>query len=514
MYCDSNNIQDSGTGFSGKLFSTLPLPVRVNHPAHIHAMFSITPDRASIHKDEDSTASENSETKRGARWNRWVFQELVVRAWIGNLQHIQELTLKEQCPYSGWSLWPVGSENHEEHRTHGSEILGLVFEKIVAEGRKLLPTINDSTACASEVLFAEKLEESLKNALRNAGVVIILPPMDRKTEISRKLAPAMGINHVSPHSVRAALTALDGSGMQTLDASSRSVLLDYILSDLDYEDIGRCTAPLIPLADGLYGSFQISPSKYRLNSRTESGLFTEYKAFTIDDSKLSDGAHHHFVTAMDAFQKFTNIAPWDIPGAHRYLNTYVFSSEGSMKGKLNDIITRPDLMEWIGHFWEWAVLKEQDGVVSAMKDFWLIPLFGGRLRKLSHSQPALDISSWSQIAQLFREIIFSPRTAFVDYPIYSGSLSQKVSRFFRGSKLIVQCENFEELVTWLGQNPSFLNTASHKQRSQLVLQLGGMSAAAKYQNMSSSEKTRILPVVQILSELPLYHEAFTRGKER
>jgi hypothetical protein len=291
-------------------------------------------------------------------------------------------------------------------------------------------------------------------------------------------------------------------------------LLDYILTDSDYEDIGRCTAPLIPLADGSYGSFQISPMKYRLNARTESGLFTEGKAFTIDDSKLSEGAHHHFVNAMDAFQKFTNISPWDIPGARRYLIAYVFSSESSTEGQLNDIITRPDLMQWIGRFWEWAVRKEQDGVVSAMKDLWLIPLSGGRLRKLSQRQPALDISSRSEIAQLFNEIISSSRTASTDYPIYSGSLSQNASRFFRDWNLIVQCESFEELITWLGENPSFLNAASHKQRSQLVLQLGGMSAAAKYQNMSLSEKNRILPIVRILSELPLYHEAFTRGKER
>jgi len=475
-------------------------------------MFSITPDRASIHKDEDSTVSENTETKRGARWNKWIFQELVVHAWIGNLQYIHDLTLKKQCTYSGWSLWPVGSQNQGEHSIHGSAVLGLVFEKIVLEKRMLLPAISDSTAYASEVLFAGTLEEPLKNALRDAGVAVICPPTDRTAEVYRTLTPAMGINCVSPRTVRAALTALDGS-LQSIGASSRSVLLDYILTDRDYGDLERCTAPLIPLVDGSYGSFQRSSIEYRLNTGMEPKLFADCKAFSIDNSKLSNDTYRLFVNSIDYFQTFTNVWPWDIPGARWYLITYIFSTGSSKEEYPNDVVTRPGLTGWIDQFWKWAILKDRENIVSAVEDLWLVPLSGGRFRKLSQSRPALDISGRREVAQLFKEITSSP-TATTNYPIYSGTLSQEVSDFFHHAGLIADCGRFEKLVTWLGNYPSFLETATKEQRSQLVFQLGRMSTAARYQTMSSIQKTRIQPMVQMLRNLPLYHEAFIGRQER
>ncbi|KAF8247792.1 hypothetical protein K440DRAFT_550295 [Wilcoxina mikolae CBS 423.85] len=499
--------QDREQEHVGRLFSTLPLPVLSNQPAHIHGMFSVRPDRATIHSGDDNAISEATESSKGARWNKWLFQKCVVDAWISNLQFIQEITDAGACSFQGWTRWPAGFQPFGKRANLGTGTLGAVFTRVVKEDLRLLPTISDTSVRGSEVLFATELDESLEDALREAGVVVTYPPSDRMHEISQLSLDGLGISCVSPGSVRTALTKLSGS-LNDLSPISRSVLLDYILSDKSYVDVAKCQASLLPMMDGSYQNFQVSSIRYRFSRGIESSLFSECKAFSIDSSKLSPTALYHFNNRMEAVRAFTNVCGWDTDGAVWYCREYLFKRNTT----LEDTIPRPDLVEWVNQFWSWVVSKAQpnpSALISAVAYLWLVPLTGDRYRKVGvSSPPALDISGTGNVAQIFRAVLKSSPLTEKTYPLYSGSgISPETTAFFRSRSVISDCENLQALIFWLSSVPNFLETFHDEQRDQLLSHIGYLAGRPMV------KKDRDFLQVA-MRKLPLFREAFSTSPSR
>jgi hypothetical protein len=470
-------------------------------------MFSITPDRHSIHRDEDSTVSEETETKRGARWNRWIFEELVVHAWTANLQFVSDLALRKECTesFSGWNVWPLGGK---EQATLGVGLLEAVFERIVTHGQKLLPTIGGSLAHRSEVIFASQLDESLEVALREAGVVVMYPPSDRREQLSR----VSRLRDISPKEIRLALTALqlavkpvDSDGLEAISDSSRSVLLDYVLSDGQYEDIGECEARLLPMLDGTFRPFSpVHPRIRFAQSEEQLKLFERCQAFMIDNSKLSSAALHQFTTRLHLLEQYTCLSPWDMPGARWYCCTWIFDGKTSRDHEqfipeVGEVV----IAEWVDRVWTWAISHNRTEAKSAFEHLWLLPLAGNRYRALPPDIPILDVSGDGQVATLFREILASSPTAVSKYPLYTVDkrISRTNTEFFREAEFIRHSEKIENIVTWLDSFPDFLDVASFAQRTLLVRILGELAV----KRISQDTKARIR---QLLSGLPLFHRVF------
>jgi hypothetical protein len=471
-------------------------------------MFSITPDRASIHRDEDSTVSERTETKRGARWNRWIFEELVVSAWTANLQFISDLVLRNEISLDRWSVWPLGGK---EQGTLGVGILEAVFERIIADKLKLLPTIKGSLACVSDVLFAPQLDGSLEEALREASVVVMYPPDDRRKQLVQSSLKSAQIRYISQKEVRLALSALEKDlRLDDVSNSSRSVLLTYILSDDAYEDVGKCEACLLPMLDTSYLNFKPLPKDIALRfsqSAEELELFRECKAFMVDNSKLSAGALCHFRDQMHLLQNFTNVSRWDLEGARWYCIGWVFRKE-ILQAPSSGTICRPEIIGWVDRFWTWAISHDRNTAVSALDGLWLLPLTGNRYQSLPPRDTILDVSKRGQAASLFRDIL-ACSTAASDYPIYTidETMSQENADFFREVNLISDCEKPENIVKWIALFPDFLEVASYQQRTKLV----GLLGALVTRRMTKAAKTCIQ---SLLHKLPLFHHAFDREVER
>ncbi|KAF8534251.1 hypothetical protein BDD12DRAFT_943100 [Trichophaea hybrida] len=489
--------------FRGRLFSTLPLPQKIQHPAHIHAMFSITPDRQSIHSASDSTISESAEAKKGALWNKWIFQELVVHAWVANLQFINDLAVKTDSGMSKWLHWPAGKQEHGETGIPGTEILGVVFKNIVAQKRGLLPTICDTMARGSDAIFASELEESLRNALRKTHIEVICPPNDRLYELARIPPQNVGVRHISPAVIRSELTVLSKDlGLGSLDVASRSVLLDYILSDNTFQSIGKCQAPLLPIMDGTYRSFTCSGVRYRFSQKDEIQIFEDCKAYLIDRSKLSDQALHIFATGIKDLEKYTSISPWSLSGASWYCKEYVFKDEISRKVS-DDTIYRPDLsVEWMDRFWSWAILKHRQQVVTGLTGLWLLPLAGQRYYKIGSASKALGVFGSSRAAEVLRGILETSPEASRRYPVFTGhEMSLSTANSFQGMGIIMNCGSFEELVKWLALFPGFLSALGNEERTGIVNCLGNLAG----QGLPLSVKKRVAP---LLRKLPLFRDAF------
>jgi len=494
------------------MFSTLPLPVPSNQPAHIHGMFSIRPDRSTIHSGDDTAVSQSAEGSKGAKWNKWLLQECIVDAWISNLQFIQQLTAAGACDFQGWTRWPAGFQAFSKRESLGTGTLGAVFTRIFKEELRLLPTISDTTAKGSEVLFASKLDEPLKDALREAGVVVMYPPSDRIHEILQLSLDSFGISYISPEAVRTALTKLSDR-LNTLTPISRSILLDYILSDESYVDAAKCRAPLLPMMDGSYQDLRVSSVRYRFSRGSESSLFSECKAYLIDSSKLSPTSLHHFNNRMDRVQASTNVCNWDIAGAAWYCREYLFKC-GSGRNA-GDTISRSDLAGWIDHFWSWAASKAQanpSALISAVADLWLVPLTGDRYRKVgTSSPPTLDISGTGNVAAIFRAVLKSSTLAVHSYPLYSGSgMSTATTAFLKSGSVTSDCENIHALIFWLSSISNFLDAINDEQRLKLLRHIGCLAQRGMYQLVKKERDS--LQVA--MRKLALFREAFSNLPSR
>jgi len=471
-------------------------------------MFSITPDRQSIHSANDSTISESAEAKKGALWNRWIFQELVVHAWVTNLQFINDLSVKTDSGMTKWLHWPTGKQEHSETSIPGTEILGAVFKKIVAQKRELLPTICDTTARGSDAIFASELDKSLRNALRNARVEVICPPNDRLYELAQIPPLNIGVRHISPGVIRFRLTALSKSlGLDSLDSASRSVLLDYILSDNSYQSIGKCQAPLLPILDGTYRSFSFMGARYRFSQKDETLIFEDCKAYLIDTTKLSQKALHIFTTGIQSLQKYTSISPWSLSGASWYCQLFVFKDEISRRVS-DDTIYRPDIsVEWIDRFWNWAIAKDRQEVVTSLAGLWLLPLAGQRYHKIGSASKALGVFGPGHVAEVLRGILETSAEASRRYPVFIGhEKSPATVDFFRGMGIVMDCSSFEELVKWLTLFPGFLSELGNDERAGVVNCLGTLAG----QRLPQPVRKRVTP---LLRKLPLFRDAFGTGPE-
>jgi hypothetical protein len=478
-------------------------------------MFSITPDRASIHRNEDSTVSEKTETKRGSRWNRWIFEELVVSAWIANLQFISHLTDQNGCAFAGWNVWPLGGK---EQATLGVGILDEVFERVMTNGLRLLPTIGGSLAYPSEALFAPQLAVSLEEALREAAVVVVFPPNDRREWLSQLSHQYSGLQLITPTEIRLGLSTLQnashpGEGLNAISAHSKSVLLDYILSDAAYKEIGQCEARLLPTLAGTYQAFKPLDGSIKIRfaqSQEELELFhgPNINPLVIDKSKLSPDSLYHFNNRIDLLENFSSVSRWDLKGAEIYCRSSVFQDDLHREVPMATIV-RPGILGWVNRLWSWAVALDRKGAISAFEDLWLLPLGGNRYSKLPPKSIILDVSGHGPIAQIFRQILASYPTEALQYHIYTtnDTMSQENTEFFREAKFIYDCEELHNIVSWLVSWPGFLDVASYEQRTQLIDLMGDLAV----KRITNDTRARLKA---FLKWLPLFHPAFNREQER
>lgn len=95
----------NGVNFQGSLFTVLPLPIPNAQPVHIHALFSISPDRARLSGDDPSNTDQ-----KPARWNEFLFQQSIPHAWTSLLGFVA--SSHSHCSTFDW--WPRASQDSRD----------------------------------------------------------------------------------------------------------------------------------------------------------------------------------------------------------------------------------------------------------------------------------------------------------------------------------------------------------------------------------------------------------------
>ncbi|CZT03992.1 uncharacterized protein RAG0_10590 [Rhynchosporium agropyri] len=218
------------------LFTVLPLPVRTTQPVHIHALFSLTPDRANLHRMHDQSA----QNQDPAKWNEWLLREGASVAWVKLLSALAQLYPLQ----SAFDQWPRAVDNNRDPLSGAvDQIVAIIQQDHLA----LWPTEIGYVSAETGLLALGSESPGLKEALRDANVPVTYVPR-QLWDHAKKL---FGSRLLSSANVCAYLNSKPAV-VRGLRDRVKIALLEFLVSAPAVIDYGRLE--LFPFEDGEFRS--------------------------------------------------------------------------------------------------------------------------------------------------------------------------------------------------------------------------------------------------------------------
>lgn len=416
----------------------------------------------------------------------------------------------KETKFKGWDFWPAGIQGRERELWMG--VLGTLFEQVVEQNLKLLPTVCGNTGTRNDILFTLNIDEKYKDALQHARSPISFPPKDRRPELETLGIEALGLTRLNPTNARISLSNLKDS-LENLNPDSRAILLEYIISDRNYQHIGSCRAPLLPISNGKFRSFssQDGPKLYFPYTEDEAELFRESTTM-VDTKKLILGTKRQMVSDIKKLDHFTAISAWKVADAALYCKRNIFNT---IESKREDIITIPDFNRFVNLFWKWINSIENISQLSAdphlLEDLWLIPTLGNRYHKiLDGKSPILDISGRGFTGAFLQTTASSLFKRYgISYTLYAGDregFTRGTTDVLRTRHYIQNCEIFGCLVSWLVANSKdFVDRLDDTEKTILINRLSFLS-----RGLSNKNDAKILRKLSLFQEIAPAADAANR----
>lgn len=364
-------------------------------------------------------------------------------------------------------------------------ILSDVFKRVAGRNLELFPTICGTAGRRADVLFALDMLEGLTSAFQQAGVPVVVPPQNRRRELETLRPYTIGLSPLGPDTARKCLSQLkDSPAFGNLDLDPRMILLQYILSDGDFHDIGLCTAPLVPLMDNTYTSFDIPVphvrSVFLARDDDETKLFARYKKM-VDTKRIPPKTTKLMRKHFFKLQRFSKIAAWELDDVARYCQKYVFNKLTSTH---DDIIQNDNLASFINQLWKWISqnCKNLSSVAdSSLKDLFLLPLTDGEYRRLGGGIPVLDVSGNRGIGAFLKTTASSHSQLHGRrFRLFTGDgFLPCVGDSLRKYGFVKDYEDIIPLMAWLTANrDSFVKVLSKSEKIVLLQHLNALSRSS------------------------------------
>lgn len=477
--------------FSGRLFSTLRLPIITDQPVHIHGLFAIAPDRARL-GFEDSAV----------KWNRFMFQERIAAAWAQLLVHRKSFS----CYAEGFGLWPRADLLHSDL---WAQLDAWTIDIVMQENMPVWNSMNGKCLRLSEGLFAKSDSHSAQydSALARVHLPVVVIDEALLQKVTKGAVRHSKKLHMrTPSTVRWFLRE-KGSSMVTRDVSL--AVLEYCLLDALHSELkGSARIELYvdlydtsiwPTMDGaLVAVQQGEPALLLPRDESELALFAGSRtAETLDPNKVTtkvrqllgndifnmDGLLRHR-TMMDLKQDWPAIYP---------VKSEVEASSGMAQRLQGSELLIRDI--WI---WMCSRLKEEKGKLPLLlHDLLLVPVVDTSIRRLGPGvacPPTLIIDKSEPLAGLIQNL--ASCTPLMTPPILDcGFLTVDAVKLMRkqvesGTGLRFACQDhLESLVDWLAAGKEMLASMSPLQREELMKHLEILMRDQDYSNCSPIELT-------------------------
>ncbi|KAM3067186.1 hypothetical protein ACMFMG_005445 [Clarireedia jacksonii] len=467
----------------GSLFTVMPLHIPVNQPALIHAIFSISPDRARIYESTDSTVQDHLP----AGWNKWLFDHPIPHAWTELLCYMVHTFPK----YATYDHWPYGAATSNNI---SSGVLAKVLGLIHTRRLPLWHTKIGHIDAALGLLASGNEPEGLRTALAETNIPLIEVPRRLKRDIenifrNRHLEPQTLCQYLSDKNDR----------IKTLTPQAKQTILEYIIAELKPSSHGEILE-LFPFKDGVYRSIKSHPA-FVPRDEPEIKMFQGNAKNNLDIDKFSKKALDLLRRRLSSTGLHPNIRYRSADDLKDYALASVF--DGLASG--NDIVNlNPVQVSFVTMVWSWMLQNNIDVLNSSISNLWLLPLANGYYRKIKPNKywiiaPPPRVSMGS-IMQRLGEFSNNEPVLAAGKPWLSNSTLARLKTSHVGALLqIHSCENINTLLLWLSNNDKAIEELSDADKYVIIdhisshLNPGGDSPQDIMKNLLRLRKLPIYP---------------------
>jgi len=345
---------------TGALYTVLPLQIRINQPALIHGIFSLSPDRASLHHLRDNS----TRYKNPAEWNKWLFETLIPIAWTNLLLHKAQL----HPDRSGFPHWPRDVQDPNDFFARTLHNVVAIIENMSYP--LWYTSVGYVKACDGLLAKGEESEE-LKSALVEAKAPVIYVPVQFRPAVASYFDDCM----LSPQSLCKFLHAKN-ERIRKWTPETKNVILEYLLFDLGAS--GGTKLELFPCEDGCYRALHDNALFFH-RDQLEAKLFSAAKQSNLDLNRLSPQIKASLKVGFMNSTVHSSLRHRCVADMKNYALAWIFKGQDS-----NQDVVR--LNEKAAHFvsdcWTW--MEQNDWKISNgnLSGLWLLPLSNGQYRKL------------------------------------------------------------------------------------------------------------------------------------
>lgn len=369
---------------AGKLFTVLPLPMSSHQPVHLHALFSLSPDRARLHDSDDKS----NQDQYPGKWNAWLFHDAVPYAWSQLLCSLS-LSYPMQSAFKKWP-WLL------ESGTGSLKVSTDQMIRVIKEGSLAVwPTTVGYVSAAGGLLSSGSEFTALKDALQELGAPVVYIPGNFRSLVE----PVFKGRTLTPRNLCLFMKANKGA-IGNLSENTKHKIVEYVLQQSGFT--GYDGLEIFPYEDGTYRSIGDSVS-YVHRDDFEKTLFDREMSQNLALDKLSATAQRSLKDGCNSLSLHPMIRYRTATSLRTYCMQSVFSTASKDR---DNIKLEADDSELVLKVWKWIFDRSLSLTDSAISSLWLLPLSNGLHRKVQsrHADFVTYFAPAGEVGDLVRDL--------------------------------------------------------------------------------------------------------------
>ncbi|KAH7383481.1 hypothetical protein BKA64DRAFT_682440 [Cadophora sp. MPI-SDFR-AT-0126] len=377
-------LTSSSSSAQCSLFTVLPLPVRIIQPIHIHALFSLTPDRANLHRLND----QSTQNQDPGKWNDWLLKEGTSIAWAKLLVALAKLNPGQ----SAFDKWPKVMDNKQDPLSDSVDrVVGIIQRQCLA----VWPT--DAGYVSDKVGFLAHGSEAapLKEAIREANIPVVYVPKYLQSHAKGVFKARL----LAPESVCAFLNSKRDI-VVGLSEKTKCKLDEYILSSSNLPDYGDLE--IFPFEDGTFRCLN-GIQGYVHRDEFEKSFFNKQKGRNLDLHRFPIHTQNSLRERCGSSTLHPSIQYRSAKSLREYCMRTVFKK---LCRTQNMVKLDAEESEFSANALSWILSRNISLLDENVKDLWLLPLSNGLHRKVipQHSNVMVYIPPTDLCGDVMRSI--------------------------------------------------------------------------------------------------------------
>ena len=484
--------------FSGRLFSTLILPIPTKQPVHMHGLFAIAPDRARLGFEH-----------LAVKWNEYMFKDRISAAWTNLLVYRSLLSWQAE----GFGLWPRADLSRSDLWT---QLDDWVIDRVIADNLKVWNATSGCCVTLDEGFFSKSGAQDTKyvTSLAQLQMPIVILGQSLLHKVERRVnSHTKRLRLRTPTTVRQFIRNCNDR-MLTLPRDVLASILEYCLLDaIDSELKGDSRTVLYNDLHGIRlwpmasGTLAVVPSNGLLflpRDAAEIQLFSGTrisKTLNVDElTPTVRGLLQDDITFLSAVMRYRAL--------HDLTEDWPNMYQGAFQhGNTKEFVQRAREFDPLIHsLWTWIsrrLKEEKQRLPSSLSNLWLIPINDSRVRQISpgsNSALTLIIEKGEQpLADFLLEAASS--TSIAAPPLLdTDMMPEDAVKFLRNKSktspdLRLTCQDsLEKFVDWLLAAQQIIHSASTPQKNLILKHLEKLMRDQTHSSPALASQMRKLPL--------------------